>query len=99
MSPVIARKLLRLLAPGRGVPGGPGTAGGGATGGETPRLSERELAVLQDTALGYRFDEIAQRQGVSVHTIATYAKRCYRKLQAHSKTQAVARARQFGLIG
>jgi DNA-binding NarL/FixJ family response regulator len=102
MSPVIARKLLRLLAPGRagqGASAGVPTPTGAPGGGEVPRLSERELAVLHDTALGYRFDEIAARQGVSVHTIATYAKRCYRKLQAHSKTQAVARARHFGLIG
>jgi LuxR family maltose regulon positive regulatory protein len=63
------------------------------------QLSAKEFAVLEETALGYRFDEIAARMGVSPHTVATYAKRCYRKLQAHSKTQALARARQLGLIG
>jgi DNA-binding NarL/FixJ family response regulator len=102
MSPVIARKLLRLLAPGArpgaARPSGSARPAAAAEPDEAVRLSDKELAVLNDTALGYRFDEIAQRMGISLHTVATYAKRCYRKLQAHSKTQAVARARQLRLI-
>lgn len=96
MSPVIARKLLRLLTP-RALAARPLPAD--AADAAAVQLSPKELAVLEDTALGYRFDEIAVRLAVSPHTVATYAKRCYRKLQAHSKTQALARARQLGLIG
>lgn len=96
MSPVIARKLLRLLTP-RAPAARPLPAD--AADAAAVQLSPKELAVLEDTALGYRFDEIAVRLAVSPHTVATYAKRCYRKLQAHSKTQALARARQLGLIG
>jgi DNA-binding NarL/FixJ family response regulator len=99
MSPVIARKLLRLLAPASRAGVQPARSGGASGVASEVQLSAKEFAVLEETALGYRFDEIAARMGVSPHTVATYAKRCYRKLQAHSKTQALARARQLGLIG
>ncbi|WP_374660661.1 response regulator [Inhella sp.] len=87
LSPVLARRLIRTLSV---LPSSP-TA-------EDCLLSEQESAVLQGAALGYRYEEIASQLGVTAHTVATYVKRCYRKLQVHSKAQAIARGRQLGLI-
>lgn len=87
LSPVLARRLIRELGP---VPV--------PTNSLETRLSEQERAVLQGAALGYRYDEIAEQMGVTPHTVATYVKRCFRKLQVHSKVQAIAKARQLGLM-
>ena len=35
---------------------------------------------------------------LSRHTVETYVKRIYRKLQVHSKTEAVYEARNMGLV-
>ena len=89
LSPVLARRLIRQLGqtPAASAPARPDA-----------QLSEQELAVLQGAAHGYRYDEIAAQMGITPHTVATYVKRCYRKLQAHSKTQAIAQGRRLGLI-
>jgi DNA-binding NarL/FixJ family response regulator len=89
LSPVLARRLIRQLAQAPASPGVPAC---------DARLSEQELAVLQAASQGYRYDEIATQMGVTPHTVATYVKRCYRKLQVHSKTQAIAQARRLGVI-
>ena len=36
---------------------------------------------------------------VSRHTVETYVKRTYRKLQVHTKTEAVYEGRRLGLVG
>lgn len=88
LSPVLARRLIRTLATPPAVqPAKPDS-----------QLSEQETAVLQGAALGYRYEEIAAQLGVTPHTVATYVKRCYRKLQVHSKAQAIAQGRLLGLI-
>jgi DNA-binding NarL/FixJ family response regulator len=63
-----------------------------------PGLSERERAVLSLVAKGFSFDEIAALLVVSRHTVMTYVKRIYRKLQVGSKTEAVYEARKMGLV-
>lgn len=62
-------------------------------------LSPREREVLQLSAKGYSHDEVAQMLGVSRHTVTSFVKRIYRKLQVHSKTEAVYEARRMGLLG
>jgi DNA-binding CsgD family transcriptional regulator len=37
--------------------------------------------------------------GVTRHTVGTYVKRSYRKLQVHSRAQALLEARRRGLLG
>jgi DNA-binding NarL/FixJ family response regulator len=99
ISPVIARQLLLHLAPSAGpsVPVVPGV-------GPLPlpsrgqELSVQECKVLSYSAKGYSYDEIAQLLGVSTNTVMTYVKRCYRKLQVHSKTEAVYEAQRLGLL-
>jgi ATP/maltotriose-dependent transcriptional regulator MalT len=61
-------------------------------------LSERELEVLQLIAAGKSNRRIATELFVSVGTVKTHINNVYRKLDAHSRTQAVARARELNLI-
>ncbi|AKJ26921.1 response regulator [Caldimonas brevitalea] len=89
ISPVIARQLLNRLAP-------PGVQAAPAQ--DAPVLSERELAVLTLATKGFTYDEIAQMMSVSKHTVMTYVKRSYRKLQVNSKSEAVYEARKLGLL-
>jgi LuxR family maltose regulon positive regulatory protein len=68
-----------------------------ATGPPEP-LSERELEVLQLIAVGKSNRRIATELFISVGTVKTHINNVYRKLDAHSRTQAVARARDLDLI-
>ena len=61
-------------------------------------LSERELEVLALIAAGKSNRRIATELFVSVGTVKTHLNNAYRKLGAHSRTQAVARARELNLI-
>jgi LuxR family transcriptional regulator, maltose regulon positive regulatory protein len=61
-------------------------------------LSERELEVLQLIAAGKSNRRIASELFVSVGTVKTHVNNLYRKLDAHSRTQAVAQARELKLL-
>ncbi|MCE4553854.1 response regulator [Roseateles cellulosilyticus] len=61
-------------------------------------LSPREREVLELCAKGYSYEEIAPLLQVSRHTVTTFVKRIYRKLQVHSRTEAVYEARRMGLL-
>jgi DNA-binding CsgD family transcriptional regulator len=61
-------------------------------------ISRRELTVLQQLAAGRSNKEIARALGVSPNTIKTHTARLYEKLQARRRTDAVARARELGLL-
>ncbi len=61
-------------------------------------LSGRELEVLALMAAGESNGEIAARLFVSTTTVKTHVNNLYRKLGTSSRTRAVARARELGLI-
>jgi LuxR family maltose regulon positive regulatory protein len=61
-------------------------------------LSEREFEVLQLIAAGKSNRRISSELFVSVGTVKTHLNNLYRKLGTHSRTQAVARARELDLI-
>lgn len=61
-------------------------------------LSERELEVLQLVAAGKSNREIAKELFVTAGTVKTHIKNIYRKLDAHSRTQALVRARELNLL-
>ncbi|HEX5809278.1 MAG TPA: LuxR C-terminal-related transcriptional regulator [Anaerolineales bacterium] len=61
-------------------------------------LSQRELEVLHLLALGKTNQEIARQLIVSTGTIKAHTASIYRKLDVANRTEAVARARQFGLL-
>jgi len=61
-------------------------------------LTAAELRLLPMLATHLSLSEIGAEMFLSVHTIRTQAKSIYRKLGASSRTQAVARSRQLGLL-
>ena len=61
-------------------------------------LSERELEVLKLIEKGMTYEEVSQILGVTWHTVTSYLRRTYRKLQVNSKSEAVFEARQRGIL-
>ena len=61
-------------------------------------LSERELEVLHLVAAGLSNREIADRLIVSVRTVKKHVQNIHEKLGVHSRTAAVARARELNLL-
>ena len=61
-------------------------------------LSERELEVLALLASGRTNSEIARDLYVAVGTIKAHVNNIYRKLGARNRTEALARARDLGLL-
>lgn len=88
ISPIIARQLLKRLQPLR------------AGKDEPPQeaLSEREKHVLDLLARGFSYAECATMLTVSSHTIGTFVKRIYRKLEVNSRAEAVFEASSRGIL-
>jgi DNA-binding NarL/FixJ family response regulator len=85
MNPRIARRVLEMfsrLAPRKSDYG----------------LSERETEILQHMVKGLIKKEIADRLQLSVHTVDTYLRRIYEKLEVNTRTGAVAKALKEGLV-
>lgn len=61
-------------------------------------LSERELEVLRLIAQGLSNQEITQKLIVALSTVKGHNLRIFAKLQAKSRTEAVARARELGIL-
>jgi LuxR family transcriptional regulator, maltose regulon positive regulatory protein len=61
-------------------------------------LSPRELEVLQLIAQGLSNDEIGKQLFLALDTIKGHNRRIYDKLQVQRRTEAVARARELGLL-
>ena len=61
-------------------------------------LSEREKEILQLMTTGLIKKEIADRLTLSVHTVDTYLRRIYEKLEVNTRTGAVAKALKEGLV-
>ncbi|MFP4564226.1 MAG: response regulator transcription factor, partial [Spirochaetia bacterium] len=61
-------------------------------------LSERELEVLEIIAQGLSNQEIAERLYLSLYTVKAHIRNIFGKLDVTSRTQAVARARELGLL-
>ena len=62
------------------------------------QLSEREREILQLLAKGYHTEEVARAIGLSVETVKSDTKRVIGKLQADTRTHAVAIALRQALI-
>ena len=61
-------------------------------------LSPRELEILQLLAKGMPNQEIARQLVVATGTVKAHAASIYRKLDVANRTEAVARARQLGIL-
>jgi LuxR family transcriptional regulator, maltose regulon positive regulatory protein len=63
------------------------------------QLSEAELRVVRYLPGNLRAPEIAAELFVSPNTVRTHIRHIYAKLDAHSRKEAVERARELGLLG
>lgn len=61
-------------------------------------LSKREHEILMLAARGFKVAEVAEQLNLSEHTVSNHTRSVYRKLQVNSKSQAVYKAYQCGLI-
>jgi LuxR family maltose regulon positive regulatory protein len=61
-------------------------------------LSRREVEVLQLIAQGLSNQEISERLVLALETVKGHNKKIFGKLQVQRRTEAVARARQLGLL-
>jgi DNA-binding NarL/FixJ family response regulator len=89
ISPAIARHLLRRFAE-------PDSAAAPTP--PVPRLSAREVEVLELVVKGFTFPEIGELLSLSTHTVVTYVRRIYRKLEVRSRGEAVFEAVQLGIV-
>jgi DNA-binding NarL/FixJ family response regulator len=62
-------------------------------------LSNRELETLNLLARGFSYSESAGIMNISAHTVATYVKHIYRKLEVNSRAEAVFEASSRGILG
>jgi DNA-binding NarL/FixJ family response regulator len=88
---VVPTALLRALL----APAGAAPDRGGAPG---PELTQRELGVLAALADGASNKAIARRLGISFHTVKFHVASILAKLDAESRTEAVAQAARRGLV-
>ncbi|MFM2410947.1 MAG: hypothetical protein RL481_1775 [Pseudomonadota bacterium] len=61
-------------------------------------LTEREMETLHLLARGYTDGECGELLGISPHTVGTYVKNIYRKLEVRSRAEAVFEATNRGLL-
>ena len=61
-------------------------------------LSQRELEILKLIALGLSNREIGERLFLALDTIKGHNRKIFDKLQVQSRTEAIARARELGLL-
>ncbi|MFZ0609281.1 MAG: response regulator transcription factor, partial [Xanthobacteraceae bacterium] len=90
LSPMIARKLLDRLH-------GKAASAASDAGGDSA-LTPREREILEMIAKGFSYAETSAICAISTATVHSHLKRIYRKLEVHSKTEAVYEARRRSLI-
>ena len=61
-------------------------------------LTQRETDILWGIAKGYTYNDVAERLGISKHTVPSHIKNIYRKLEVNSRSEAVFEAIQRGWI-
>jgi DNA-binding NarL/FixJ family response regulator len=65
---------------------------------ETLILTERQIDVLRQVAMGYSDPEVAQRLGISYQTVRTHMVNIYGRLGLENRTQAAIYAVHIGLV-
>jgi DNA-binding NarL/FixJ family response regulator len=62
------------------------------------QLTEREVDVLRLIGKGYKVPEAASLLGISAHTVTSYVRDIYRKLDISSRAEAAVEAARRGLV-
>ncbi|HVW88679.1 MAG TPA: response regulator transcription factor [Gaiellaceae bacterium] len=75
-----------------------GTLAASSVGGNIPQLTQRERDVLRLLADGLSNEEIGKKLFISAETVRTHVRKAMDKLDADTRTQAVARALRENLI-
>lgn len=88
VTPLIARSVLRALH----------SRNTAAPAPASDILSRRELDIMGLLAKGLTLTAIAEILSISEHTVTTHVKKIYKKLNVHSRGEAVYEARQLHLI-
>lgn len=65
---------------------------------EEVTLTEREIEVLEQLSKGLNYNKIAENLFLSPYTVRKHIENIYRKLQVHSKLEAVEKARKDRII-
>ena len=89
IGPEMARKLVNLVTQNPTVPASPAAAS---------ELSEREIEVLRLIAAGLSNKEIAEKLVIAEGTAKNHVSNILSKLEARDRAQAVARAKELGLL-
>lgn len=98
LPPAYAGKLLRACGLGKGVPETAAQSGRPAPAALVEPLTPKEQKVLHLLAEGFSNVAMAERLFVSETTVRTHLRNISAKLHASNRTQAVAIARQLGLL-
>jgi two-component system nitrate/nitrite response regulator NarL len=88
ISPSLARHLFRLAVPETPTPSAE----------DRLLLAPKEFELLGLLARGCSYKKAALTMEVSLSTVQTYVRRIYQKLEAHSKIEAIRKARSMGLL-
>jgi DNA-binding NarL/FixJ family response regulator len=96
ISPLIARQILMRFRPANAAAPAPAERSDARN--PAAALSAREQEVLQFITKGFSTNEIAALMSVSHHTVLTYVRRIYAKLEVKSRTEAIYEARNQGLL-
>jgi DNA-binding NarL/FixJ family response regulator len=87
ITPALARHLFRLAESGSAAGHDDGTG-----------LSPKEIELLRLIARGCSYSEASERMGIAVSTVQFHIRNLYRKLEVNTRLQAVAKARDHGLL-
>ena len=90
MNPKIAKKTLKLLRH--------PNLNSLSTAMEEVNLSARETEILEQLASGLSYTKIAENLFISPSTVRKHIENIYKKLQVHSKLEAVEKARNYNII-
>lgn len=61
-------------------------------------LTKRQLQILNFVALGMTVADIADELDISGHTVSRHIEKIYKKMEVHSKSEAIIRGRRMGII-
>ena len=89
MSPLVARRLLALLASLPAIE---------VSERSKARLTEREVSVVKRFSEGLSYEQTAAALGISVNTLRTHVRHIYEKLAVGTRTEAVLSALELGLL-